>query len=109
MDLGSVRRFDTIHLIFDTDMNARWPAKPLARQCIRDYDLLADDGAGNWHTLASVKDNFQRHRVHSFSPHSARKLRIKVLATHGAPEARIFEVRVYDSAVSMHSQGSARE
>lgn len=98
LDLGSAKELGSVELTFDTDMNARWPAKPLAKQCVRDYDLLCDDGAGGWKTLCSVKDNFQRHRRHTFPAVNARKIRIQVLATHGAPAARIFEVRIYDPA-----------
>ena len=98
LDLGSARPVNTVQLTFDTDMNARWPAKPLAKQCVRDYEIACDDGSGGWRTLVLVKDNFQRHRVHTFPAVNARKIRVNVQATHGAPAARIFEVRVYDAA-----------
>jgi hypothetical protein len=95
LDLGSARKVNTVQVTFDTDMNVRWPARPLAKQCVRDYEVLCEDGKGGWQTVAVVKDNFQRWRVHRFPATSIRKIRVKVLATHGDPAARIFEVRAY--------------
>ena len=46
--------------------------------------------------MADVKGNFLRHRIHRFAAVTAQKLRVKALATNGASEARIFEVRVYN-------------
>ena len=96
LDLGTAQQINTIQVTFDTDMNVRWPAKPLAKQCVRDYELACDDGSGNWRTLVVVKDNFQRWRTHHFAPVTARRFRVNVLATHGSPAARIFEVRLYN-------------
>jgi hypothetical protein len=96
LDLGAARQVNTIQVTFDTDMNMRWPAKPLAKQCVRDYEIACADGNGPWRTLVAVKDNFQRWRVHRFAPVSAQKIRLTVLATHGDPAARVFEVRVYN-------------
>lgn len=95
LDLKAVHPVREVRLTFDTDMNARWPAKPLAKECVRDYEVAYDDGTGHWRSLVAVTDNFQRHRVHPFPAVNARKIRITVQATHGAPAARIFEVRVY--------------
>ena len=40
--------------------------------------------------------NFQRKRVHRMpTPLTARRLEIECLSTHGAPVARVFEVRCY--------------
>ncbi len=95
LDLGTPKSFNAVNLTFDTDMNLRWPAKPLARQCVRDYEIACDDGAGGWRTHASVKDNFQRWRPHRFPTVTARRIRITVTRTNGDPTARIFEARVY--------------
>ncbi len=95
LDLGEPRPFNTVQLTFDTDMNLRWPAKPLAKECVRDYEIACDDGAGGWRTLAAVRDNFQRWRPHRFPSVTARRIRVTVTRTHGDPSARIFEARVY--------------
>jgi hypothetical protein len=42
-----------------------------------------------------VAGNFQRRRIHDFPPTEATKVRLDVLATNGAPTARVYEVRVY--------------
>ncbi|HPA17927.1 MAG TPA: FAD-dependent oxidoreductase [Verrucomicrobiae bacterium] len=96
LDLGTPKSFNAVHLTFDTDMNLRWPAKPLAKQCVRDYEIACDDGSGGWRTLASAKDNFQRWRPHRFPTVTARRIRVTVSKTHGDPAARVFEVRVYN-------------
>lgn len=95
LDLGAAQPIGKVQVTFDTDMNARWPAKPLPKECVRDYEIACGDGTNGWRTIATVKDNFQRRQVHAFNAVTARKIRINVLATHGAPAARIFEVRVY--------------
>ncbi len=46
--------------------------------------------------VVSEDANYLRKRVHRLAaPRRGSVLRIEVLATHGAPEARLFEVRVY--------------
>ena len=60
-------------------------------ELVKDYDLLLDGRA-----IVSVRNNLLRKRVHRLSaPVSGSRLRLEVLATHGVPEARVFEVRVY--------------
>jgi hypothetical protein len=95
LDFDSPTRFDTVYLTFDTDMNPRWHSTPLVRQCVRDYELSAHVD-GNWKPLAQVTGNFQRRRVHQFSPVTATTLRLTVNATNGAPSARVFEIRCYN-------------
>ena len=85
---------NTVYLTFDTDMNAPFHTVPLPRQCVRDYELACDEGEG-WKTLAAVKGNFQRRRVHRFEATAMSKLRLIVQATNGAESARVFEVRAY--------------
>jgi len=96
LDFGKPTTFNTAQITFDTDMNLRWPAKPLAIQCVSDYEIACDDGSGGWRTLADIKDNFQRWRPHRFPDVTARRLRLTVSKTHGDPSARVFEMRVYN-------------
>lgn len=94
-----------IRLTFDTDLDAPerfygWPREahrfsfPVP-QCAKDYRLMGLQD-GQWIELLSVTGNYDRHRVHRLeNPARCEAIRIEVLATHGDPSARIFEVRVY--------------
>ena len=64
-------------------------------QCVRDYDIEYA-AEGNSRTLLRVRDNYQRHRRHTFKQAvETNRLRIVVLATNGDPAASIYEVRIY--------------
>jgi hypothetical protein len=64
-------------------------------ETVRDYTVIARTADGTEHTLATVKDNFQRLRRHRFDSVEIQSIRIEVHATNGDPLARIFEVRCY--------------
>ena len=49
--------------------------------------------------MVSEPDNRKRKRIHRFDPVMSHAVRIECLSTHGAPEARVYEVRLY--AVSL--------
>lgn len=86
---------DTVHLTFDTDLDARRRPSPTARECVRDYELscLVE---GRWRTVAEVEGNYRRKRVHRLDTvDGASALRLTVHATNGAPEARVLEIRAY--------------
>lgn len=60
-------------------------------EVVKDYDLILDG-----EVVASVRGNYLRKRVHRLEAGArGRTLRVQVLATHGAPCARLFEVRIY--------------
>jgi len=60
-------------------------------ELVRSYELWADENL-----IVAEEDNYLRKRVHNLDqPVSLTKLRLKVLSTHGAPEAHVFEVRLY--------------
>jgi hypothetical protein len=60
-------------------------------ELVKDYRILGDG-----EVLVEVANNWQRKRVHRLSEtRKIQALRVEVTSTHGAPEARIFEVRVY--------------
>ncbi len=99
------RRVGRVHLVFDTGLSRPlslshnpWYTAKMVRgpqpECVRDYDVKLLDGQ-SVRTVVEVRGNHQRRRVHSFEPSTARGLRIEVLATHGDPSARLFEVRAY--------------
>jgi hypothetical protein len=90
--------FNTVVLTFDTNTGRR-ENEPLFRypDCVKDYDVEAKVG-GEWKVVASGRENYMRRREHRFDRTEAEALRLKVLATNGAPMARVYEVRVYDEA-----------
>jgi hypothetical protein len=65
-------------------------------QCVRDYDVQLRSGGAPWRTVASVRDNYQRHNDVRFARQDATELRIVVLETNGDASAAVYEVRVYE-------------
>ena len=90
-----MKQFNTIQLTFDTDANRRLTL-PLFRypDCVRDYRLECGS-AGGWQSIVEVKGNYARRRVHRFETMQSDRVRLTVLATNGAPSARVYEIRVY--------------
>src|SRR6185503_2165681 len=93
-----------VHLTFDSgfereltlsasDSTTRTIIRGPQPELVRDYELLFDD-----HPAIRVEDNLLRKRVHRLD-HSVRasRLRLLVRATHGVPQARVFEIRVYEN------------
>jgi FAD dependent oxidoreductase len=71
---------------------------PLYRdpQCVRDYDIEIEID-GEWQPVLEIRGNYQRHRRHALATRaSAKRLRIKVLATNGDPSAAVYEIRIYE-------------
>ena len=63
-------------------------------ETVRDYEILGcRPGETTWQSLLKVTGNHQRLRRHDLPAGELQALRIQVLATHGDPCARIFEVR----------------
>lgn len=91
---------NTVQCTFDTNTNRR-ETQPFFRypDCVRDYALEAMVG-GAWRRVAEVEGNYFRRREHRFDTVRTDRLRLNVLATNGAPSARVYEVRAYmeDSA-----------
>ncbi|MPZ18222.1 MAG: FAD-dependent oxidoreductase [Luteitalea sp.] len=87
--------FNTIHVTFDTDANRR-VTLPLFRypDCVRDYRVECWSN-GAWKTLVEARDNYVRRRVHRFDTVQSERVRLTILATNGAPSARVYEMRVY--------------
>ncbi len=63
-------------------------------EMVADYTLEARAG-GEWKSIETRRGNFLRLVRHRFDPMTVDAVRIRVHATHGAPEARVFEVRCY--------------
>lgn len=92
-----------VQLTFDTNVNLHaHQIPPLTRvgECVRDYELHYLS-AGEWRLVVAVTGNYQRLRVHRFRRISTQALRLRVLATNGAPSARVYEIRAYDEGALM--------
>lgn len=63
-------------------------------ETVRDYEIVGL-AKGETIPLVKVEGNYQRVNRHTFAPRSLEALRIRFLATHGDPIARLYEVRVY--------------
>ena len=60
-------------------------------ETVKAYRLLLDGKV-----IATVTDNYLRKRVHTLAaPVTGKKLELEVTATHGAPAARVYEIRAY--------------
>jgi hypothetical protein len=94
--LPRAARFNTVQLIFDTDMN-RHTRRPLFRypDCVKSYELAVATPAG-WRVVAEERDNYQRRRVHRFDAVTSGRVRLTVRETNGAASARVYEVRIYE-------------
>lgn len=65
-------------------------------ETVRDYQVLYRPAVdADWSVLAEVRDNHQRRVVHEFDPVKIQAVRVRITATNGAPDARVFEVRCY--------------
>ena len=65
-------------------------------EMVQDYQVLyRPEGSDTYEVLAEVNGNYQRLRRHTFEPVRTEAIRIRITATHGNPEARIYEVRCY--------------
>ncbi len=88
----------TVDLTFDTNLARISQSEPAffrAPECVRDWRLLAETSQG-WREVFLEQGNIQRKRRARFPRILTAALRVEVLATNGASEARIYEIRVYD-------------
>lgn len=93
-----------VQVTFDDDLDANlYLPPPWGRlgqgtppTLVRDYRLLAMENRA-WRELLCESDNHLRRRVHAVAPLTTDRLKLECLATHGAPEARVYEIRLYGS------------
>ncbi|MBC8112934.1 MAG: FAD-dependent oxidoreductase, partial [Candidatus Saccharimonas sp.] len=64
-------------------------------ETVRDYELIGTTRDGKSVTLATVTSNHQRLRRHDFAAVELKSLRLKIAATNGSEQARVYEVRCY--------------
>ncbi|MCK4297919.1 MAG: hypothetical protein KAX80_00215, partial [Planctomycetes bacterium] len=82
-----------IQVIFDTDLGRKFIITT-PETCVKHYRLECWDGKA-WQAVFEECDNHQRQRRHTFDSVTSSRYRLTVLATWGADEARIYEVRMY--------------
>ena len=83
---------------FDTDMtnpSLLNLATKIPRPLVTDYVLEAFDG-DKWRDLARMAGNNLRHRVHTFAPIAAEKVRLTILDSDDHKTTRLFEIRLYN-------------
>lgn len=79
-----------------SDSHTRTVIRAAQPETVKDYELqVRRPGSEEWTTVAGVKGNYQRMNRLKLDPVDTIGLRVKVLATNGIEEARIFEVRCY--------------
>lgn len=92
--------FDTIRLVFDTDLDRHIRNIWLHHQqnaipsCVRSYRVEVWNGC-TWKEIVTVKDNYQRRRIHRVQPEVAECVRLSVTETWGVPYAALYEIGVY--------------
>ncbi|HOA75694.1 MAG TPA: FAD-dependent oxidoreductase [Phycisphaerae bacterium] len=102
---GGPTRIGEVHLVFDTGLNRPLTLshsdhytsrmiKSAQPETVRDYDLQVLDGE-SVRTVAEVRGNYQRKRIHRFDATTASGLRLVVKSTNGDKSARVFEIRAY--------------
>lgn len=64
-------------------------------ELVRDYDLILSQGGREVRRI-EVRGNHQRHNIHRFAATACDTVTLSVLATNGAKEAVVFEVRAYE-------------
>ncbi len=64
-------------------------------ETIKHYRIIATQEDGTERVVAEVENNHQRINRHDFEPVDASSIKVEVVETQGAKEARIYEVRCY--------------
>ena len=96
VDFGKQATVNTVYLTFDTSIYGGFPTRqPGAHVTAKHYRLLYDEG-GAWRTAFEEEANWRRFRRHRFPAVITSKLRLEILKSRGADEARLYEIRAYD-------------
>jgi hypothetical protein len=91
-DTGFHRQLTLSH---QNSVNARM-VRAAQPETVRDYELLYRvPQTEGWTSLGKFTGNYQRLRRHEFPAFNATALRLKVTATNGSEEARLYEIRCY--------------
>ncbi|WP_194410842.1 FAD-dependent oxidoreductase [Microbacterium cremeum] len=95
------QRVRSIRLVFDDDTDVelntlhhhRTPDRVFP-ELLRDYALEVEEN-GAWREVVRVEANRRRQRVHETDAAAVTALRLRALATNGAPQVRVVSIRVY--------------
>ncbi len=105
LKLSECKAVSEVRLVFDPNLSksikltlssvrATEQVKSTPPELVRDYDVvLLKDGKET--ARRSIRGNLQRLNVVPFESILCDTVRVETLATHGAPDAVIFEVRIY--------------
>ncbi|MBI1387792.1 MAG: FAD-dependent oxidoreductase [bacterium] len=99
------KRIREVHLTFDSglhrqltlshsDSTTRQMIRGAQPETARDYELIAIHGESR-RVIERVTGNYQRKRVHRFTPETVDAIELRVLATNGSSTANVFEIRAY--------------
>ncbi len=105
LKLEKTHRLREVHLTFDTRLNrqlfhsqsdhhSRSVVREPQPETVRDYELIVTHGE-NERVIAKVEGNYQRKRVHQFTPETGDGVKLRILATNGIKTANVFEIRAY--------------
>lgn len=101
LDWDDEKAITTVDLVFDDDVDVELNTLHHHRtpdvifpELARDYAVDVLDG-DTWREIVAVQNNRRRHRRHSIDLVRSNSLRVRVLASNGAPQARIVSLRVY--------------
>ncbi len=64
-------------------------------ETVKDYELIGNTTDGKSVSLAKVTNNHQRLRRHDFEAVALKSLRVRITATNGNEQARLYELRAY--------------
>lgn len=96
IDFGREVEFNTIHLVWDTNIFGRFPSPdPGGAVTATGYRILAGTAGGTWNPIVEEKGNRRRFRRHVVSATVARRIRLEVLGATGGRQARLYEIGVY--------------
>jgi hypothetical protein len=104
---AGAKKISQVQIVFDSgfqrqlflsasDSQTRTVVRAAQPETVKDYSVeVRGPGREEWKTVAEVKGNYQRMNRLKIDAVEAAALRVKVTATNGIDEARIFEVRCY--------------
>lgn len=101
LEWQSAIEFNTVSITFDslTHSYVNMPldcAEKVSQLLVKHYTVEAFT-QGKWQTVYEKDNNYHRFNSITFDRVSAQKLRVNVLETWGTPDARIYEIRVYNN------------
>ena len=95
IEMAEPSEVSMVQCVFDTDLDTvLGQSRTFPRECVRAYRVDCEV-AGKCKTFAAGRLNLRRFRRHTFVPVRTRRIRLTVEATHGLPQARVFEIRAY--------------